>query len=98
MTLQRRERIRALIDSAIAELNLQRGSGEQLAGGAETPLFTAEGPLDSLGLVNLIADLEGRLEAEFGTWINLADEDLLASGDSPFRNAGALADYIDGAL
>ena len=82
----------------IAELNLQRGPGEQLADGSEAPLFAADGPLDSLGLVNLIVDLEGRLEAEFGTWINLADEDLLTGGESPFRNAGALADYIDGAL
>ncbi|MBN61756.1 acyl carrier protein [bacterium] len=96
--MQRRERIGALIAAAIAELNLQRGPGEQLAGGPETPLFAADGPLDSLGLVNLIADLEGRLEAEFGTWINLADEDLLAGGESPFRNAGALAAYIDGVL
>ena len=96
--MQRRERIGALIAAAIAELNLQHGPGEQLAGGPETPLFAADGPIDSLGLVNLIADLEGRLEAEFGTWINLADEDLLASSESPFRNAGALAAYIDGVL
>ena len=96
--MQRRERIGALIAAAIAELNLQRGPGEQLAGGPETPLFAADGTLDSLGLVNLIADLEGRLEAEFGTWINLADEELLAGGESPFRNVGALTAYIDGVL
>ena len=82
----------------IAELNLQRGPGEQLVDESEAPLFAADGPLDSLGLVNLIADLEGRLEAEFGIWINLADEDLLTGSESPFRNAGALADYIDGVL
>ena len=96
--MERRARIQALIAAAIAELNLQRGPGEQLVGGPEASLFAADGPLDSLGLVNLIADLEGRLEAEYGTWVNLADEELLAGAESPFRSVGAVAEYIDGAL
>lgn len=94
----RRERILALVSAAVDELNLQRGSGEQLSKGTNAALFGQDGPLDSLGFVNLIADLEGRLEAEFGAWINLADEALLEREASPFQSAGQLADYIDGVL
>ena len=87
-----------IVSEAIGELNLQRGSGEQLSKGTNAPLFGQDGPLDSLGFVNLIADLEGRLEAEFGAWVNLADEALLEREESPFQSTGLLADYIDGVL
>ncbi|MEE3258371.1 MAG: acyl carrier protein [Candidatus Latescibacterota bacterium] len=96
--MQRREQILILIDAAIDELNLQRDPGAQLRKGADAPLFGRDGPLDSLGFVNLIADLEGRLEAEFGAWVNLADEALLEREESPFQSTGLLADYIDGVL
>ena len=87
-----------LIDAAIDELNLQRDPGAQLRKGADALLFGRDGPLDSLGFVNLIADLEGRLEAEFGAWVNLADEALLKREESPFQSTRLLADYIDGVL
>lgn len=88
----------ALISATIDELNMQRGPGEPLGKEPSAPLFAAGGPLDSLGLVNLIADLEGRVEAEFGQWVNLADEALFELEDSPFQSVGQLAEYIDGIL
>ena len=96
--MQRREKIAALVGAAIDELNLQRGPGEALGKAADTLLFTPGGPLDSLGLVNLIAVLEDRVEAEFGEWVNLADETLFAGEGSPFQSVGRLVDYIDGIL
>lgn len=96
--MQRREKIAALVGAAIDELNLQRGPGEALGKAADTLFFAPGGPLDSLGLVNLIADLEDRVEAEFGEWVNLADETLFAGEDSPFQSVGRLVDYIDGIL
>ncbi len=96
--MQRREKIAALVSAAIDELNLQRGPGEALGKAADILLFTPGGPLDSLGLVNLIADLEDQVEAEFGEWVNLADETLFAGEGSPFQSVGRLVDYIDGIL
>ena len=87
-----------LVIAAIGELNQQRGSGDQVGMGDQAPLYGQGGLLDSLGFVNLIADLEGRVETEFGQWINLADEELLARDESPFQNPGALATYIDEVL
>ncbi|MFL2541098.1 MAG: hypothetical protein ACJ0UT_03840 [Candidatus Latescibacterota bacterium] len=42
--------------------------------------------------------MEGRVEDEFGQWVNLADEELLDGEASPFQSAGQLAEYIDGIL
>lgn len=96
--MPRLERIATLIGATIDELNLQRGPADQLGKGSNALLFAPGGPLDSLGLVNLIADLEGRVEDEFGQWVNLADEELLDGEASPFQSAGQLAEYIDGIL
>lgn len=83
-----------IVTQAIDELNLQRAADQQLSSGPDTPLFGAAGSLDSLGLVVLISEVENRLEEAFGLRINLADEELLARGESPFASAGALRQYL----
>ena len=96
--MARRERILELVIAAISELNQQRDPGDQVGMEDQALLYGQGGPLDSLGFVNFIADLEGRVETEFGQWINLADEELLAREESPFQNPGVLATYIDEVL
>tara|TARA_Y100000588_G_scaffold338165_1_gene380037 strand:- start:85 stop:372 length:288 start_codon:yes stop_codon:yes gene_type:complete len=78
---------------AIGELNLQRVADEQIGLDAAAPLF-GDGPLDSLGLVQLIAELENRIETENGRRINLADDEVLAADAGPFASVGALAAYV----
>ena len=61
---------------------------------AATPLLGSGSDLDSMALVHLIADLEGRLEERFQlSWI-LADERALSRRRSPFRTIGSLRDFI----
>lgn len=50
--------------------------------------------LDSLGLVNLILEVEQRLEAEHDLTLVLADERAMSQKHSPFRSVGSLTDYI----
>lgn len=57
-------------------------------------IFGADGALDSLGLVNLLADLEYRLAGEFGREIVLASDRAMSRRQSPFRDADALTAYI----
>ncbi len=57
-------------------------------------IFGAGGTLDSLGLVNLLADLEYRLAEEFGREIVLASERAMSRSRSPFRDVDALTAYI----
>jgi hypothetical protein len=69
---------------------------ETLPGAAgENPRIFGDGaPLDSLGLVNFLADLEYRLAEEFDREIVLASERAMSRSRSPFRDTAALTDYI----
>jgi len=58
------------------------------------PIFSPGGPLDSLGLVNFLADLEYRLGRELGRDLVLASERAMSRGRSPFRDVDALVAYI----
>jgi len=59
-----------------------------------TPLMGKSSGLDSLGLVNLIVDVEGRLLDDFDVEVTLADERAMSQKHSPFRTIGSLAEYI----
>jgi acyl carrier protein len=57
-------------------------------------IFGAGAPLDSLGLVNLLADLEYKIGEEFGREVVLASEQAMSRSRSPFRDVASLTDYI----
>ena len=60
----------------------------------ETTLLGAGSDLDSMAIVHLIADLEGRLFDAYNlTWI-LADERALSRTRSPFRTVSDLTSFI----
>jgi acyl carrier protein len=59
--------------------------------------FVLMGPhagLDSIRLVELIADLEQTLKEQHGLEVQLADERALSQEQSPYRSVSALAEYI----
>jgi hypothetical protein len=57
-------------------------------------IYGSGGALDSLGLVNFLADLEYRLAENFGREFVLASEQAMSRSRSPFRDASALSEYI----
>jgi len=61
---------------------------------AESPLYGEHGPLDSMALVNLIADIEEAVNAKFGVAISLADEKAMSSRNSPFRTVASLTEAV----
>ncbi len=67
----------------------------------DTILMGDGGILDSLGLVNIIIDVESRFR-DMGHAVTLADEKAMSRRHSPFRSAKSLAHYIkesiDGAI
>jgi acyl carrier protein len=87
-----------VVAGAIGELNLQLGAAEQLPLHGQAALFGSAGPLDSLGLVQLIAELENRIEAECGHRVNLADDELLGEADGPFAHIEALIAHVRGVI
>ena len=60
----------------------------------EETIFGTGGVLDSLDLVNYLADLEYRIVQVFGREVVLASEVAMSRSRSPFRDVPALTEYI----
>ncbi len=50
--------------------------------------------LDSLGVVALIVDIEGRLDSDHQVSVVLANDKAMSQKNSPFRTVGVLADHV----
>jgi hypothetical protein len=57
-------------------------------------IFGPGGALDSLGLVNFLADLEYRIAEVHGREVVLASERAMSRSRSPFRDVDTLAAYV----
>ena len=57
-------------------------------------LFGNDGVLDSMALVNLIADVEDAVWEKFGVAITLADENAMSMRYSPFLTVKALSQAV----
>jgi acyl carrier protein len=60
----------------------------------DTSLFGHGSPLDSLGLVCLLAIVEERIQTAEKKDIVLASEEVFSRARSPFRTVGTLADSV----
>jgi acyl carrier protein len=89
-----RARIQSIVLDAVAQANHTRVADQQLLVSPDAPLFGAPSPLDSLGLVALLIDIEEAFDNE-GHSITLSDERALSQSRSPFRSVSALVDYIE---
>jgi acyl carrier protein len=89
-----KEKVRALVLDALESVLGHRPGAQQLAPGDETPVYGAAGMLDSLELVNLVIELEQRLEDEFSAVVTLADERAVSQKQSPFRSVPSLVDLL----
>lgn len=57
-------------------------------------IFGGDSPMDSLGLVNFLSDLEYRLSEAFGRELVLASDRAMSRQRSPFRDVPSLTDYV----
>jgi acyl carrier protein len=64
----------------------------------ETRLYGEKSGLDSLNLVNVIADVELGIFETFGRDVTLADDAAASEARSPFRRVGTLVDYVEARL
>ena len=90
-----RDKIRTLILNRLRLLGSEMGKPELAQATDETHLLGGQSPLDSIGLVTLIADLEGDIQREFGRSVTLADEKAMSRTLSPFRKVGTLVVYVE---
>jgi len=88
------ERITTAVYAAVDELNAQLPGGVEIEKSLDAPLYGAAGKLESLDFVTLIMEVEEKVNAEFGTDITIADENLLSKEKSPFSTLGTLIEYL----
>jgi len=88
------EKINDTIFKAIDEINLQSEDENKLEKKTDTILYGKNSRLDSLGLVNLIVEVEQKIQDELGESIDLTDEKALSQKNSPFLSVQTLSDYI----
>lgn len=88
------ERIIKAVFAAVDELNEQLSKGAQIDKSLDAALYGTSGKLESLDFVTLIMEVEEKINAEFGTDITIADENLLSKQKSPFSTLGTLIDYL----
>lgn len=91
-----RSEVLEVVLEALRSCNRGRAEDSQLDVSDNARLFGGGSPLDSLGLVALLIDIEDAF-AERGLSIVLSDERALAQSRSPFRDVPSLVEYI-GAL
>ena len=92
------ERIAKAVYAAVDELNEQLPKGVSVEKSLDAPLYGAAGKLESLDFVTLIMEVEEKINAEFGTDITIADENLLSKEKSPFSTLGTLIEYLQDLL
>lgn len=89
-----REEIQELVLAAMAGVNASRDADQQLQVAADALVFGPGSPLDSLGLVGLLVDIEDALRDE-GHDVSLSDSRAMSQSRSPFRSVPTLVAYID---
>ncbi|HEV8348403.1 MAG TPA: hypothetical protein VGQ16_17625 [Vicinamibacterales bacterium] len=86
--------IRDIVMDAMRTTNLARPAESQLEVSSTGPIFGAASPLDSLGLVALLLDVEDAFQSR-GFDVALSDASAMSRTRSPFRDVPALVSYID---
>ena len=90
----------AVIQDAVLDAmrlaNLARAASAQLVVAGDAPFFGPGSPLDSLGLVALLLDIEEALQAR-GCDMVLSDERAMSQKRSPFLTVQTLVAYIGAA-
>lgn len=89
-----RTAILALVQTSLKELGEDLNKEALLSADENTRLFGSRSALDSMNLVNLIADIEERLSEDHNIDITLANQSAMSRTHSPFRKVSSCVDYI----
>ena len=82
-----------IVLGAMHTANLTRADDAQMTVAADAPIFGPGSPLDSLGLVSLLMDIEDGL-AQIGIQLTLSDARAMSRKRSPFRDVPELVAFI----
>ena len=86
--------IRGIIHAALDEQSSLLTLPLDLKAGDETPIFGADGLLDSMGLVTLVVTMEDMIERDFGVAVSIVSDKAMSARRSPFATIGSLAEFV----
>lgn len=89
----KQDAILSIVLKVVEQANLARVTTQQLEVSPTAALFGPSSPLDSLGLVALLIDIEEAFD-QAGHPVTLSDERALSQTRSPFRDIPALVSYL----
>jgi acyl carrier protein len=93
----RRDSTEQVVLDALRNANLARDPAAQLVVAPGAAVFGPGSPLDSLGLVALLLDIEDALR-DRGCPVTVSDERAVSQKRSPFRSVTTLVEYIGSLL
>ncbi len=85
--------IETVVLDALTNANRARESVDQVVVSPDAVIFGPGSPLDSLGLVALLMDIEDNLR-DRGLDVNLSDPRAVSATRSPFRDVPSLVRFI----
>jgi acyl carrier protein len=88
-----RDAVQEIVLATMRAANQLRDANDQLDVSPEARLFGRGSPLDSMGLVTLLLDIEEALRAA-GLPVTLTTDRAMSQARSPFRSVPALVEYI----
>lgn len=91
----KRDDIQSVIHEVLTEFEEENSIGFDFDQGEKMRLFGGDGPLDSMGLVSLIVDVEEAVQDRFGLSIALATEKAMSRRTSPFARFDMFIDFVE---
>ena len=89
-----KKEVTKVVYKAVDEINQLLPQDKKVKKSLETVLLGKSAALDSLGLVNLIVEIEQGIQENFNSSINLADQRSFAGQKTPLQNINALIEYL----
>lgn len=83
-----------IVLESLQEVLVQGGAAPLEGVSEDTVLVGPDAVLDSLGVVQLIVEVEQRVEAAHSISVTLANDKAMSQRNSPFRTVGVLADHV----
>jgi len=85
--------IKDIVFKAVKSVNKELKNKDLEVVSEETILFER---LDSMAILDLILEIEGSMQAEYGRYIQVADDTMMDAIKTPFKTVGTLVEFIEG--
>tara|TARA_B100000579_G_scaffold238235_1_gene195351 strand:- start:3425 stop:3709 length:285 start_codon:yes stop_codon:yes gene_type:complete len=86
------EKIEKIIFNTIDNINSDLGVNIEKS--IESDIIGGESPLDSLGVISFLMELESNVETSLDVDITLVNDDVLSEDNNPLKNVGTIIDHL----